>query len=200
MRDRRPEDWRVDLRDRHGLENLVAGAIDHHRGLTRLSSSTSSMTRLDYQLLLPGDRLGELELKAKRQTYRNWPGLGPGVLDRDVFILDELALRRIVDAGRYAFLLVRDIPSDRWCLWGTAELVLTTKIRVSRGLTRVAPTVKGKLLIDLGSAPVSCPTVEASLDELCRMARAIDERWDDIRPWPWIERTSSSGSIKARGA
>lgn len=200
MRDRRPEDWRVDLRERHGLETRVATTIDRHPSLNRLSTSTESMTRLDYQLLLPVDRLGQLELKAKRQPYRNWPGLGPEVPERDLFILDELALRKIVDAGRYAFLLIRDMPSDRWCLWGTAELVLTRKVRVSRGLAVATPTVKGKLLIDLGSAPAVSESLEVILDELCRMAGDIDHHWNDIRPWPWRERFESAGSINARGA
>jgi hypothetical protein len=74
-----------------------------------------------------------------------------------VFILDELALRRVVDAGRYAFLLVRDLPGERWALWSTAELVLAAKVRVSRRLAATTVTDKGKVLIDLGGAAAITP-------------------------------------------
>jgi hypothetical protein len=199
MRDRYPADWCVDLGERHSLEEAVGNAIDQSAGLTRLTTSTASMNRLDFQILLPGDCLGQLELKAKRQNYRNWPAIGPGVPESDVFILDELALRKIVDAGRYSFLLVKDFPAKRWCLWSTWELILARKVRVTRRLATTTPTVKGKLLIDLGSAPAQCTTVEAILHDLRKLAAEIDRQWNDIRPWPWTERAAIS-STPRKGA
>ncbi len=79
MRERRPDDWRVDLAERHPLEAEVAAAIDAHHALVRLGTSTASLERLDYQLLGPGDRLCELELKAKRRPYQGWSALRPDV-------------------------------------------------------------------------------------------------------------------------
>lgn len=187
MRERRPADWRVDLATRHALEAEVGRAVDAHTALVRLSSSTSSLDRLDYQLLGPGERLCQLELKAKRQPYRGWAGLRPDVAEADLFILDELALRRIVDAGRYAFLLVRDVPGDRWALWSTAELVLTTKVRASRRLDVGPQRAKGKLLIDLSAAAAVVPTLAAALSSLASLVGVIDRRWSDIAPWPWTE-------------
>src|SRR4051794_8434894 len=108
MRERRPSDWRVDLARRHPLESRVETALDDHPALTRLGSRTASLDRLDFAVLGPGERLCELELKAKHQPYRSWADLRPGVAERDLFILDELALRKVIDAGRYAFLLVND--------------------------------------------------------------------------------------------
>jgi hypothetical protein len=70
VRERRPADWRMDLAQRHPLEAQVARAIDEHPELVRLASSTASLDRLDYQLIGPGERLCELELKTKRQPYR----------------------------------------------------------------------------------------------------------------------------------
>lgn len=186
MRERRASDWRIDLAQRHPLESQVARALDEHPELVRLSSCTASVDRLDYQLLGPGERLCELELKAKRQPYRGWAQLRPELAEADVFILDELALRRVVDAGRYAFLLVRDLPRERWALWSTAELVLASKVRVSRELA-TSGTSKGKLLIDLGASAAVAPTLPAALSALAKLVRLIDRQWSDIAAWPWRE-------------
>ncbi len=170
MRERRPSDWKVDLAQRHPIEAQVARALDEHPELVRLSSSTASLDRLDYQLLGPGERLCELELKTKRQPYRGWAHLRPELAETDLFILDELALRRVVDAGRYPFLLVRDVPGRRWALWSTAELVLATKMRVSRKLA-TSGTFKGKLLIDLGGGGRRRPLTAGPLGALAELVR-----------------------------
>lgn len=180
MRERRPADWRVDLAERHPLEAEVAAALDAHPVLVRLSTWTASCDRLDY--------LCELELKAKRRPYQGWSALRPDVDPVDLFILDELALRRIVDAGRYGFLLVRDMPARRWALWSTAELVLATKVRASRRLATGADRTKGKLLMDLASAAAVTDTLAGALSELAALVGVIDRRWGDIAPWPWQER------------
>lgn len=186
MRERRASDWKFDLAQRHPLEAQVAQALDEHPGLVRLASSTASLDRLDYQLLGPGERLCELELKTKRQPYRGWAYLRPELAEADVFILDELALRRVVDAGRYAFLLVQDMPARRWAIWSTAELVLASKVRVSRKLA-TSGTFKGKLLIDLGAAAAIVPSLPAALDALGELVRLIDRQWSDVAAWPWRE-------------
>ncbi len=193
MRERRPADWRLDLAERRPLEAKVAAAIDAHPALVRLSSSTSSLDRLDYQVLGPGERLCQLELKTKRQAYKGWSGLRPEVAPADLFILDELALRRIVDAGRYGFLLVRDMPSDRWAVWSTAELVLATKVRVGRRLVTGVERTKGKVLIDLSSAAAVTTTLAGALSAVATLVGVIDRRWSDIAPWPWQERSTWKG-------
>jgi len=183
MRDRRPEDWRTDLGGRHGLEETVAAALTAHQGLRLVGRSTHAYDRLDYQLAGPGGRRFEVELKAKHQRYAGWGRLRPEVAEADLFILDELALRHLVDAGRYGFLLVRDVPSGRWVLWSLAELVVCTKVRVSRQLASPGQ-VKGKVLLDLSEAGVSTTSLGDALDRLVDVLAQIDRRWGDIAPWP----------------
>lgn len=187
MRDRTPEDWRVDLAERHPVEAAVGAALAVHPRLVPLQTSTASLDRLDFQLLGPGERLCELELKAKRQPYVGWVERRPEVPERELFILDELALRRIVDAGRYAFLLVRDRPGRRWVVWSTAELVLATKVRVARRLATGADRVKGKVLVDLREAATATADLHAALDAVADRIGFIDRRWCDIAPWPGRE-------------
>ena len=183
MRDRRPDDWRTDLRGRHELEDLMAAAVASHPILRLVGRSTDAYDQLDYQLAGPGGRRLQLELKAKHQPYVGWSDLRPEVAEGDLFILDELALRHLVDAGRYGFLLVRDVPGDRWVLWSLAELVICSKVRVSRNLATPG-RVKGKLLLDLSEAGTSVSSLSGALDRLVEVLSQIDRRWGDIAPWP----------------
>jgi len=183
MRDRRPEDWRADLRGRHGLEEAVAAALAAHPALTLVGRSTNAYDQLDYQLAGPGGRRLQLELKAKHQRYVGWSDLRPDVAEADLFVLDELALRHLVDAGRYGFLLIRDVPSGRWVLWTLAELVVCSKVRVTRGLATPGK-VKGKVLLDLSEAAVAVFSLGAALDGLVDSVTRIERQWGDIAPWP----------------
>lgn len=184
MRDRLPADWRTDLNERHALEAEVRNELADHPELAMLRCSTASTDRLDYQLLGPGARLLEVELKAKRQVYRGWERYRPGVAERDLLILDELALRKLVDAGRYAFLLVRDLPGDRWAVWSTHDLVMTSKTRVSRQLAVGTGALKGKVLVSFAEDAHLFRSLTEAVDFIVDTSLEIDRRWQDIAPWP----------------
>src|SRR4051812_13982307 len=151
MRERRTSDWVFDLNGRHGIEAQVEHELSQHPALSLLRASTSSYDCLDFQLLGPAETLIQLELKAKRQPLSaGWRSLRPDVEPADLFVLDELALRKIVDAGRYAFLLVRDVPQARWVLWTVGDLLVASRARHAREIDRGSGSrLKGKLLFDL---------------------------------------------------
>jgi hypothetical protein len=191
MRDRLPQDWKVDLAQRHSLEARVRNEIAAHPDLTLLRCSTSSTDRLDYQVVGPGDRLLEIEVKAKRQSYRGWAKYRPGVEERDLFILDELALRKLVEAGRYGFLLVNDMPGSRWAVWSNPDLVLTPKARVSRQLMVGGGVVKGKVLISFSEDAHRFDELVHAIDFIAESSLLVDARWTDIAPWPTPTRASA---------
>ena len=193
MRERRPGDWKIDLARRHPLENFVENAIDDHPSLQRLSSSTTSLERLDFQVLAPGERLCEIELKAKHQPYRAWADLRPGTLQRDLFIVDELTLRKMITAGRYAFLLVNDQPENRWLVWSTMELVLATKVRVNRRLATGTDRLKAKVLLDVTETPHHHDTLRSALSAISTSVKVIDEAWSSISGWPSSQPLSIAG-------
>ena len=184
MRERRPGDWRTDLVGRHALEAEVARALDDHPLLSLEQRRTDSVSALDYLVRAPGGRRVEVELKAKLQRYVGWDAYRRDVAEADLFILDELALRHIVDAGRYAFLVVRDAPSDRWCVWNTGDLVLTSKTRVARRLATGRGRVKGKVLVSMTEQSVVVRTLADAVDAVAADVMQLDRRWNDIAPWP----------------
>jgi hypothetical protein len=186
MRERRSSDWVIDLNGRHGVEAEVEHGLVTHAHLSLLRSSTSSFDHLDFQILAPGERLVELEVKAKHQPLSDgWRQLRPDVDPADLFVLDELALRKIVDAGRYAFLLVRDVPRARWVLWSAGDLLVASRVRHVRQIQKGRlPMRKGKLLFNLAEAGVSCRTLPTALDALTQTVGHLEHWWADISPWP----------------
>jgi hypothetical protein len=138
------------------------------------------------------ERFVELELKAKNQQLsQGWQQLRPEVREADLFVIDELALRKITDAGRFAFLLVWDAPSRRWALWSSGDLLVASRRRHTRSLDTPAGKTKGKLLFDISEAGCIARDLEGALDALVVMADHLDRWWQDIAPWP------SSGAVTA---
>ena len=188
MRERRRSDWVVDLDGRHDTETAVERALEAQPELQLVRSSTSAFDRLDFQLLGPGDRFLELEVKAKYQPLSaGWRSMRPDVDPSNLFVLDELALRKILDGGRYAFLLVRDVPCSRWVLWSAGDLVVASRVRCTRRLEKgPVPKMKGKLLLDLSEAGFSSPSLSATVDTVAASVARLDSWWADISPWPAV--------------
>jgi len=184
MRERRPGDWVTDLAGRHRLEDDMARALAAHPDLVLARRATQAFDALDFTVLGPGERLAQVELKAKHQPYRGWAQLRPGVLERDVFVLDELALRKIVEAGRYAYLVVADLPSARWCVWSTVDLVLASKVRTVRTLATGTNRLKAKVLLDFAEAAAVVGSATDAADIVARALGDCDRHWGAIEPWP----------------
>ena len=184
MRDRRPGDWVTDLAGRHRLEDNMAQALASHPELILARRATHALDALDFTVLGPGERLAQVELKAKHQPYRGWAQLRPELAERDVFLLDELALRRLVDAGRYAYLVVADLPTGRWCVWSTADLVLASKVRTVRALATGAGRLKAKVLVDFREAAAVVDSPGTAAGVVADSIGHCDRLWGAIEPWP----------------
>ena len=128
MRERRRGDWRIDLARRHPLESHVEEALDAHPALTRLAivddvdGSASTSRSSD-----PANGSANSNSKPSTRPTAGWTDLRPDVDEADLFILDELALRKIIGAGPYAILLINDQPSDLWVVFTTMDLVLAAE-------------------------------------------------------------------------
>ena len=99
---------------------------------------TDSTTELDF--FLPGLYL---EAKEKKQPLTKRWHLFDGVQDRDLFVLDELSLRKALVHAPYSYFVLRDIPGgERLFLASAVEVAVAEKIRRNR-------VGKGKLILDL---------------------------------------------------
>ncbi len=185
MRPRIPSDWATDLAGRRHLESRFGQGLQQHRRLRVVADDTDRYDTPDYLIDVSGVGRASVELKAKWQSYRSgWTRHRPDIAEPELFILDELALRKIVAAGRHSYLVVHDHPTNRWRIFGTTDLVLAPKVRVARRLEGRRPTTKGKVLIDLRDGHHGGDSLAGAVEALAMMIPQTERRWTQVEPWP----------------
>ncbi len=182
-RPRRARDWDRDLAGARLVERQVGAALAADPRLRNLSDHTSSFEELDFSFTYRAMTV-TLDVKEKRQRYSRgirelWPQLG----ERELFIVDETVFRRVVWQGGGGYLLVHDVPSARWAVFGPWELTLGRRLRYGRwGRRQGAPFLKGKLLLDLASAAET--TEELSVDAILRSVDVTRAWLSRVEPYP----------------
>lgn len=110
---------------------------------------SQSFTQLDFGFGDPfANRYFAFDAKEKQRPYnpRNWPTAIP---EPHLFILDDLAARKVLLHAPNAGILVRDTPQKRYVFFTVVDLFLMPKQRVNRPIRRNQADKKGKWLIDL---------------------------------------------------
>ena len=190
MRARLPADWDRDLAGRHGIEHDVARSIAGHAGFRLVANNTASMTEPDYTVVDDRGRTLAVELKTRRQTPGpSWRTARPDTDPQDLFVLDELTVRKLVPHAPHAYLLVADLagPCTRWIVFSIGDLIVIDRTRISRPLNTGRtgrPSEKGKWLIDLSDAPAIEDTLDGLLDQMSLLTRTVDVCWPHIGLWP----------------
>lgn len=88
-----------------------------------------------------------IDVKEKRQKLNRRWHLLPGVPEQDLFVIDELAVRRAMQHFPHAYFVIRDVPGKRIFLARIDELVSAERARLNR--TGTTEHRKGKWVIDL---------------------------------------------------
>ena len=182
-RPRRAADWEQDLAGARAVEQRVAAALAADGRVRQLSDRTSSFEELDFSFRYRALSV-TLDVKEKRQRYsRGVQALWAEVAERDLFIVDETVFRRVVWQGGGGYLLVHDLPSRRWLVFGPWELTLGAKVRYGRwGRRRESPFLKGKLLLDLSGATEK--TQDLSVDAVLRAVDLACAWRSRVEPYP----------------
>jgi len=101
--------------------------------ITRFDSKT------EMDIWVPGYYI---EAKEKKQRYTARWHLLPGADEQDLFIIDELTIRRSAEKYPAAFFVLRDRPMERLFLAPIWELISCERARVDR-------VKKGKWIVDV---------------------------------------------------
>lgn len=117
-------------------EEEVAGLFVEN-GLGGFRTDFEAKDRLDFWL--PGVYV---ELKEKKQKYTKRWHLLENVPEQDLFIIDELTVRRSLQHYPNVLFLLRDIPAQRMFHVPVWELVSAERARVNR-------VAKGKWIVDV---------------------------------------------------
>lgn len=144
------------------------------RGLPYQDHSRS-FTHLDFGF---GDRQAKryfaFDAKEKQRPYNphNWP---TDIPEPHLFILDDLAARKVLLYAPNAGILVRDAPQERYVFFTVVDLFLMPKQRVDRPIRRNRPEHKGKWLVDLrsGQTFAHLPEVFGAIETYLDARKAI---------------------------
>jgi hypothetical protein len=139
----------------------------------RFVDNTASYQQPDFALWWQDGSAFFLEVKEKRQSYnsRNWPAFAP---EPDLFILDDLTVRKCLAYSPRAGVLVRDNLRRQYHFFSVIDLALMPRCRVNRSINRTTPDQKGKWLINLQNG-LAAPTLPAALDHVRRYVAALPE-------------------------
>lgn len=131
---------------------------------TPFLDGSRSYKALDFTIELPERRFA-LDVKEKRQHYqtKNWPSSLP---EQDMFVIDELAIRKCLAYSPFSGILVRDNLQQRYVLYPVVDLALMPRTRLNRPIEKNQLTYKGKWIIDLRNGLQS-----STLDETVRKIR-----------------------------
>ena len=141
------------------------------RAEIRFVDNTTSFKELDFTILLEGKAAFYLEVKEKRQVYnlRNWPAFAPEV---DLFILDDLTVRKCIGYAPRSGILVRDNLHTRYHFFSVIDLALMPRLRLNRTIQRNVEELKGKWLVNLQNSTTT--------DTLHKALVAIEEYVDEL--------------------
>jgi hypothetical protein len=139
----------------------------------RFTDNTASYQHPDFALWWADDTLFFLEVKEKRQVYnvRNWPDFAP---EPQLFILDDLTVRKCLGYAPRAGVLVRDNLHGRYHFFSVVDLALMPRRRVNRAINRNTLEQKGKWLINLQNG-LAAPTLAAAFVHVRRYAEALPD-------------------------
>lgn len=133
---------------------------------------TTSLKKLDFNF---GDPKAKtffcFDVKEKRQRYtkQHWQQLE--IPEPHLFILDDLAARKILVFAPNSGLVIRDNVQQKYYFYSVVDLFLMPKIRVNRVIKKQVEARKGKWLIDLRNGRAG--------DNLSRIFEAIDSYLKD---------------------
>lgn len=151
------------------LDHFRRHSISFHQHV----NDETRFVRLDFGFGDIGQkRYFSFDAKEKRQRYNlnNWRGAGIG--EEHLFIIDDLAARRVLAFAPNAGLVIRDNLRQLYFLFTVVDLFLMPKVRVNRRLDLNPPLLKGKWLIDLRNGQ-PCPDLAAVF---ARIGAYLDQR------------------------
>ena len=134
----------------------VKALLTRHR--MSFDEACDSFDALDFCIRSP--QRGDFHLDAKEKIQEiqaaNWPETG--VPQEHLFILDDLAARKLLKFAPNSGLVVRDNLRNLYFFFNVVDLVLMPRLRVNRRLGWGETVLKGKWLIDLRNG-VQCASL-----------------------------------------
>ena len=108
---------------------------------------TGSHTELDFTLTA-SEVYFDVKEKKQHMNMRHWSGTA--IPEQHLFILDDLAARKILLRSPRSFLVIRNCTEvSSYYVYSVVDLLCMPKVRVRRPIERRHRTLKGKWYVDL---------------------------------------------------
>jgi hypothetical protein len=117
---------------------------------------TSDFGELDFEIEIgAAPAVFWLDVKEKMQTYTiaNWPEVE--FPENDLFILDDLGARKVLQHAPNSAVAIRDNPGNRYSFLTAVDMFLMPKKRVNRKIQKNVVEYKGKWLINLRNGKIA---------------------------------------------
>ena len=113
----------------------------------RFEDHSESYKELDFVIYF-SEAIFHLDVKEKIQKYQtaNWPKIMP---ECEMFILDDLSVRKCLAYAPNSGILIRDNLSSRYYFFSVVDLALMPRTRVNRQINKNQHGQKGKWVINL---------------------------------------------------
>ncbi len=139
----------------------------------KFTDGSSSYNQLDFTIHdKSGNPVFHFDAKEKRPKYAlaDWPKFAA---EPDLFVLDDLAVRKCLAYVPKSGILIRDNLRDVYFFFSTIDLALMPKKRVNRPINRNQPDLKGKWLINLRNGKES-KSLHATISYISSFLRDLD--------------------------
>jgi hypothetical protein len=139
----------------------------------KFRDNSSSYRCPDFTVLYKNEPYIYLEVKEKRQEYNisNWPEY---VEEKNLFILDDLTVRKCLHYSPISGVLVRDNVRGIYVFLSIVDLALMPRKRLNRSIRRKVSSLKGKWLIDLRNG-VRTKSIKDAFSKIREYIEAKDE-------------------------
>lgn len=164
----------------------------------RYTDQTAAFYDADFSLMLSDGARFALEVKEKRRPYAvaSWP---QGTPEPQMFILDDLTVRKCLAHAPRAGIAVKDVTGRRYVFFSVIDLALMPRVRVNRRIERNAPDLKGKWIIDLRNGQ-SAPSLDGLLGHVNTYLDSLHSILYEVHPCygEYVGETVGEGGITRR--
>jgi hypothetical protein len=154
------------------FENEVLTFLKKQDKIKLIQDSTNEFDKIDF--ILEYEIRFVLDLKEKKAQYRKrWCEIAQ-MDEEELFIFDELGIRKLFSFFPYCFIIVKNEILKSYFVFNCWNLLCLPRIRVNREIFKVKKMYKGKWLVSFKWA-VSYGNLEDTFDYICGELCKIDE-------------------------
>lgn len=128
------------------FENEVEEQLNQLSDVEIIENNTASYDDIDFVLMLNDNKVF-VDAKEKKTRYRRGWVEYSNIEEENLFILDELGIKKLFPHFPYFFVVIKDCNFGKYFLYNAFDLLCMERVRLNRKIIRRVEQLKGKWLI-----------------------------------------------------